>query len=220
MGRVSLFISAVWESMRSRVGGGSKLCLQRCKGLQIQRKREPLLPRWCPWLKKESPSANAGDAWDSGLILGLGLFPWVGNGNLLQYCLENSMDRGAWWATVHGVVKSRTRQRTFTRTIAGIRNSEKKGEDEKGCFAWGAALLCRMWGNCEANEAEKKTGVRLQKILVTLVQESGNDDTADPLGCCFGKWPSTHPAKIVWTWRIGAWVLGQLRNPLFCFFTT
>ena len=33
-----------------------------------------------------------------------------GNGNPLQYsCLENSMDRGAWWATVHGVIKSRTR---------------------------------------------------------------------------------------------------------------
>ena len=34
----------------------------------------------------------------------------VGNGNLLQYsCLENPMDRGAWWASVHGVAKSRAR---------------------------------------------------------------------------------------------------------------
>ena len=41
--------------------------------------------------------ANAGDARNKGLILGLGRFPGVGNGNLLQYsCLENSMDRGAW----------------------------------------------------------------------------------------------------------------------------
>ena len=54
------------------------------------------------------------------------------------------MDRGARWATVHGVVKSKTQQHTFMGTIAGIWNSEKKGEDEKGCFAWGAALLCRM----------------------------------------------------------------------------
>ena len=52
---------------------------------------------------------------------------------------------------------------------------------------------------CEVNEAEKKTGVRLQKILVTLVQESGNDDTADPLGHCFSKRASKHPAKTVWT---------------------
>ena len=35
--------------------------------------------------------------------------PWEGNGNPFQYsCLENSMDRGAWWATIHGVVKSWT----------------------------------------------------------------------------------------------------------------
>ena len=37
--------------------------------------------------------------------------PGEGNGNPLQCsCLENSMDRGAWWATVHGVIKSQTRQ--------------------------------------------------------------------------------------------------------------
>ena len=45
-----------------------------------------------------------------GLIPRSGIFPGEGNGNLLQYsCLENSMDRGAWWATVHGVTKSRIR---------------------------------------------------------------------------------------------------------------
>ena len=51
-----------------------------------------------------------GDAVDSGLSPGLGRCPGEGNGNPLQYpCLENSMDRGAWWATVHGVTKSWTR---------------------------------------------------------------------------------------------------------------
>ena len=51
--------------------------------------------------------ANAGDAKDVGLIPGSGRSPGVGNGNPLQYsCLENSMDRGAWWATVHGAAKS------------------------------------------------------------------------------------------------------------------
>ena len=41
---------------------------------------------------------------------GSGRFPREGNGNALQYsCLENSMDRGAWWATVHRVTKSQTR---------------------------------------------------------------------------------------------------------------
>ena len=49
-------------------------------------------------------------AGDQGLIPGLGKSPGERNSNPLQYsCLENSVDRGAWWATVHGVVKSQTR---------------------------------------------------------------------------------------------------------------
>ena len=49
------------------------------------------------------------NAVDSGLIPGLGRSPGDGSGNPLQYsCLENPMDRDAWWATVHGVTKSQT----------------------------------------------------------------------------------------------------------------
>ena len=52
----------------------------------------------------KNPPADAGDA-DS--IPRSGRSPSVGNGNPLQCsCLENSMERGAWWATVHGVTKS------------------------------------------------------------------------------------------------------------------
>ena len=52
-------------------------------------------------------ACNAGDL---GSIPGLGRSPGEGNGNPLQYsCLENSVDGEAWWATVHGVAKSRTR---------------------------------------------------------------------------------------------------------------
>ena len=55
---------------------------------------------------KES-TYNAGDTGDVGSIPELGKFPGGGNGNPLQYsCLGNLMDRGAWWATVHGVSKS------------------------------------------------------------------------------------------------------------------
>ena len=51
--------------------------------------------------------ASAGDVTDMVSIPGLGRSPRQGNGNPLQYsCLENPMDRGAWWATVHGVTKS------------------------------------------------------------------------------------------------------------------
>ena len=57
----------------------------------------------------ENPPANAGDCRDIGSIPGSGGSLGGGNGNLLHYaCLENSIDRGAWWATVHGVAKSQT----------------------------------------------------------------------------------------------------------------
>jgi len=50
--------------------------------------------------------ANVGGVKDVGSIPGSGRSPREGNGNPLQYsCLENPMDRGAWWATVHGVSK-------------------------------------------------------------------------------------------------------------------
>ena len=58
----------------------------------------------------KNPPANAGDTKDAGSISGLGKSPGGGNSNPLQYsCLENPMDKGAWQATVHGVVKSWTR---------------------------------------------------------------------------------------------------------------
>ena len=54
--------------------------------------------------------ANAGDTRDTGSIPGSGKSPGVGNGTLLQYSyLENSMDRGARRATVHGTTESQTR---------------------------------------------------------------------------------------------------------------
>ena len=58
---------------------------------------------------------NAGDL---GSISGSGRSSGEGNGNPLQYsCLENNMDGGAWWATVHGVAKSRTWLSDFTFTF-------------------------------------------------------------------------------------------------------
>ena len=49
----------------------------------------------------KNPLVNAGDIRDEGSITGSGSSPWVGNGNSLQYsCLENLMDREAWWAAV------------------------------------------------------------------------------------------------------------------------
>ena len=60
----------------------------------------------------KAPACNAGDL---GSIPGLGRSPGEGNGNPLQNsCLEDPMDGGALWATVHGVAKSRTRLSNFT----------------------------------------------------------------------------------------------------------
>ena len=62
--------------------------------------------------------ASAYNAGDPGLIPGSGRSSGEGNGDPLQYsCLENPMDGGACWATVHGVAKSRTRLSDFTFTF-------------------------------------------------------------------------------------------------------
>ena len=61
------------------------------------------------WLSGEESACNAGDAGDVGSIPGSGRSPGGGHGNLLQdSCQENPIDRGAWWATVHGDAKSWT----------------------------------------------------------------------------------------------------------------
>ena len=55
----------------------------------------------------KDPPANAGDSGNAGSMLGSGISLGGGNGYSLEYsCLENSIDRGAWQATVHGVAKS------------------------------------------------------------------------------------------------------------------
>ena len=106
---------------------------------------------WLPrWLGDKELPANAGI---EGLISGSGRYPGGGNGNSLQYsCLENWIDRGAWWATVHGVAKSLSDMtahipRTYTRastsfsrlsTASSCRNLEDRyqitgfGEVERG----------------------------------------------------------------------------------------
>ena len=57
----------------------------------------------------KNPPANAGDSGEEVYISGLGRSPRGGNGNPLQYfCLGNTMDRGAWRATVHGVTEGWT----------------------------------------------------------------------------------------------------------------
>ena len=58
------------------------------------------------------PNGHRISFWDDENVLKLDSSTGEGNGNPFQYsCLENPMDRGAWWATVHGVAKTQTRLR-------------------------------------------------------------------------------------------------------------
>ena len=73
-------------------------------------------------MDKES-ACNAGDVRDVGLIPGSGKSPGGESGNPFQFsCLKNPMDRGAWWATVNGTVKSRTWLSTSELNLANILN--------------------------------------------------------------------------------------------------
>ena len=72
--------------------------------IEVVKTKEQKVPP-CSSDRKES----AHDVGDLGLIPGLGRSPEEGNGNPLQYsCLENSMDRGAWWSTAHGIAENWT----------------------------------------------------------------------------------------------------------------
>ena len=83
----------------------SYICIYKHKAFFFSR-AEHIMRSFSSGSLVKNPPANAGDA---GSILELGRSLGEGNGNLLQYsCLGNPTDRGAWWATVHGVGKSRT----------------------------------------------------------------------------------------------------------------
>ena len=79
------------------------------KGLW-QRMGVSFLLRGLPqWFRGKISAHNAKDAGNLGSIPGSGRSPGGGHGNPLQYsCLENSMNRGGWWSTVHEVTKSQT----------------------------------------------------------------------------------------------------------------
>ena len=81
----------------------------------------------------KKPPANEGDARDMGSIPGLGRCPGGGNGNPLWYSdLENLMDRGAWWTTVHGVAELDTTEHSMagTQPMTSSKVVSKKGKEE------------------------------------------------------------------------------------------
>ena len=82
----------------------------------------------------KEPTCNAGYVRNVGSILRSGRFPGEGHRNPLQYsCLENPMDRGAWWVTVHRVAKSRTwlkQLRIAQHTHSWMRGGGKRHKEE------------------------------------------------------------------------------------------
>ena len=82
-----------------------------------------------------------------------------GNGTPLQYsCLENPMDRGAWWAAVHGVANSLTQLSDFTFTFH-FHALEQEMAIHFSVLVWripgtGSLVGCRLWGHTESNTTE------------------------------------------------------------------
>ena len=93
--------------------------------------------------------------WEDPICLG-----GEGNGTPRQYsCLENRIDGGAWWAAVHGVVKSRTWLSDFTFTFH-FDALEKEMATHSSVLAWripgkwGRLVGCRLWGHTELDMTE------------------------------------------------------------------
>ena len=113
----SLYVSLClkWVSCRQRIHG-SCFCIHSASLCLLVGAFNPFPFKGFPGGSEvKASSCNAGDL---GLIPGLGRCTGEGNGNPLQYsCLENPMDREAWWATVHGAAKRRTRLSDFTHSL-------------------------------------------------------------------------------------------------------
>ena len=88
-----------------------------CKELEMTEKLNRSELNFPDGAEDKASACNGGDL---GSIPGLGRSPGEGNGNPLQYsCLKNPLDRGAWWATLHGVAKSQTRLSDFISNYGG-----------------------------------------------------------------------------------------------------
>ena len=83
---------------------------------------------------------------------------WEGNDNPLQYsCLENSVDRGAWWAAVHEVAEGRTRLTSLS--LFTCMHWRRKWQPTSGFLpgesqGWGSLVGCRLWGRTESDTTE------------------------------------------------------------------
>ena len=166
------------------------------------------------WLSGKESACNAGATGDTGLIPGSGKSPWGGCGNPLQYpYLENPMDRGAWWATVHRVSKSWTRLK-WLRTGLGI-----------GLCRWGSGVKNlpakqETWilslGLEDALEEEMATHSSILTWRIPWTEEPGR---LRPWGCKESdatEWLSNNRASYASLCYIFVDPSLSLKNPHFC----
>ena len=103
------------------------------------------------WLSGKEATCNAGAAEDKGSVPGSGRSPGAGNGNPLQYsCLENPMNRGAWWVTVQRVPKSRIQLNT------NVLHTETK-----------------VWNRRDAGQSSEPTGQARSKPRLLILSYRG-----------------------------------------------
>ena len=96
----------------------------------------------------KNPPASVGDIRDAGSILGLGRSPGGGHGNPLQYsCLENPMDRGTWWATVHAVTQNQTRLKQLSMNTFPFNRKKNKSSNRYQCTNYIVSALS-LWDSC------------------------------------------------------------------------
>ena len=109
------------------------------------------------------------ETWDVGSIPGLRRVPGGGHGNPLQYSfLENPMDRGAWWATVHGVTESRT---CLEGLSAHAQNRKRAGTR----FLLSPRKRVRMCSPGLVNQMLPLRSRRLEPLVQTGIQSSFRD---------------------------------------------
>ena len=149
------------------------------------------------WQGGKESASKAGDIGDSGSNPGSGRSPGGGNGNPLQYsCLENPMDRGTWWATVHGITKSQTwlsgshfHFRFFQGTFEGEREVRWDGEKAKKGIMVRQVTALESWSLIPLGSSGSQSKIHTSEIAHPKGKRVGIPIRQFPLDIGWGLYP-------------------------------